>query len=132
MRKYLLLLFVFGVALTNRSFSQSRGTVKGVVTDTASGKQGMSNATISIAPLAGDSTQAEFTVSGKGGTFSLRAVKTGQYKLLITFEGYNAVDQRVNMPDAGGIIDLGTIVMSRADKMLAEGAIQRPPMGVKK
>jgi len=132
MKKVLLYLLTFTLIITTRSFSQSniRGTVKGVLMDTTDGKQPLVNATISVTPLNGDSTQAEFTVSGKGGAFQMRGIRAGQYRLLITYEGYQHIEKRVNIQDSASVIDFSTLYMARADKMLAEVVIQRPPMGI--
>ncbi len=134
MGKYLLLLLLSGVLFTTRSFSQSkiRGSVKGTLIDTTGGKQPMANATVSVTPLAGDSSQAEFTVSDKKGGFSLGGIPVGQYRLLITYEGYEAVDRRFSISDSGAVVDFSTLYMQHADKMLEAVVIQRPPMSIKK
>src|SRR5579859_6606225 len=134
MKKALLFLLLSTLVFTTNSFSQSntRGTVKGVLVDTAGGRQSLVNATVSITPLGGDSTDAEYTVSGKGGIFQFKGIRVGQYKLLITYEGYQHIDRRVNISDSTPVVDLATLFMNRADNMLAEVVIQRPPLGIKK
>jgi hypothetical protein len=134
MKKALIFLLILTLAGATRSFSQSntRGTVKGVLVDTAGGRQPLVNATVSITPLGGDSTDAEYTVSGKGGIFQFRGIRVGQYKLLITYEGYNHIERQVRISDTNSVVDLSTLYMTRADKMLAEVIIQRPPLGIKK
>lgn len=134
MKKYLFLLSAGVIFFATRSFSQStaRGTVKGVLMDTTGGKQPLINATVSVTPLGGDSSQAEFTVSGKGGAFQFRGIRVGQYRLLITYEGYQHIEKRIAISDSVPVVDLSTLYMARADKMLAEVVIQRPPLGIKK
>jgi hypothetical protein len=134
MKKALFYLLIFTLGFATHSLSQSnmRGTVKGVLVDTAGGRQALVNATISITPLGGDSTDAEYTVSGKGGIFQFNRIKAGQYKLLITYEGYNHIERQVRISDSASVVDLSTLYMNRSDKMLAEVVIQRPPLGVKK
>ena len=134
MKKALYLLLIGTLLCVTHSFSQSntRGTVKGVLVDTLGGRQPLVNATISITPLGGDSTETEYTVSGKGGVFQIRGIRVGQYRLLITYEGYNHIDRQVRISDSSSNVDLSTVYMTRADKMLAEVIIQRPPVGVKK
>jgi len=68
---FFLLLSTFGFATNSFSQSNTRGTVKGMLVDTAGGRQPLVNATVSITPLGGDSTDAEYTVSGKGGIFQI-------------------------------------------------------------
>ncbi|HEV9036655.1 MAG TPA: TonB-dependent receptor [Puia sp.] len=104
--------------------------MKGVLIDSSEGHQPMANATISVTPLAGDSSDAEYTVSDKKGAFSMRGISRGQYRLLITYEGYQAIDKRFSISDSGAVIDFSTLYMQRADKMLAAVVIQRPPMSV--
>jgi len=134
MKKALLFLLLSTLVFTTNSFSQSntRGTVKGVLVDTAGGRQSLVNATVSITPLGGDSTDAEYTVSGKGGIFQFKGIRVGQYKLLITYEGYNHIERQVRISDSSSVVDLATLYMNRSDKMLAEVVIQRPPLGIKK
>ena len=134
MKKALFFLLLLTLLDVTRSFSQSntRGTVKGVLVDTAGGRQPLVNATVSITPLGGDSTDAEYTVSGKGGVFQFKSIRVGQYKLLITYEGYNPIERQVRISDSNSVVDLSTLFMNRSDKMLAEVVIQRPPLGIKK
>jgi len=130
-KKFLILLFMSLLFFATRSFSQSRGSVKGVLMDSTEGHQPMYNATISVTPLAGDSTDAEYTVSDKKGAFSMRGIRRGQYRLLITYEGYQPIDKQFSISDSGSAIDFGTLYLQRADKMLAAVVIQRPPMAVR-
>ncbi|GGB10298.1 outer membrane beta-barrel protein [Puia dinghuensis] len=134
MKKFALFLLTGAFFLATPSFSQSniRGTVKGVLMDTTDGKQPLVNATISVTPLAGDSTDAEYTVSGKGGAFQMKGLRAGQYRLLITYEGYQHIAKRFSISDTSSVVDFSTLYMRHADKMLAEVIIQRPPMGIKK
>src|SRR6185437_16560914 len=133
MKKFVILLLATAVLFTTRSYSQSniRGSVKGVLIDSSEGHQPMANATISVTPLAGDSTDAEYTVSDKKGAFSMRGIRRGQYRLLITYEGYQPIDKHFSISDSGSAIDFGTLYLQRADKMLAAVVIQRPPMAVR-
>ena len=132
MKKFLIILLASAVLFTTRSYSQSniRGSVKGVLMDSSEGRQPMYNATISVTPLAGDSSDAEYTVSDKKGIFSMRGIRRGQYRLLITYEGYQPIDKRFSISDSGAVIDFSTLYMQRADKMLTAVIIQRPPMSV--
>jgi hypothetical protein len=134
MKKALIFTLILILGIATRSFSQSntRGAVKGILVDTAGGRQALANATVSITPLGGDSTDAEYTVSGKGGVFQFKGIRVGQYKLLITYEGYNHIERQIRISDSSSLVDLSTLYMNRSDKMLAEVVIQRPPLGIKK
>lgn len=135
MGKYLLLVLVSLILCATRSYSQSKvkGSVTGSLIDTTGGKQTpMGNATVSVTPIGGDSTDAEFTVSDKKGVFSMRSIPAGQYRLLITYEGYQAIDRRFAISDSGAMVNFNTLYMQHADNMLEAAIVQRPPMGIKK
>ncbi|HEY4061794.1 MAG TPA: outer membrane beta-barrel protein [Puia sp.] len=134
MRKYLVLLFLGGFFFTTHSFAQSKvkGTVRGVLLDSIGGKQPMVTATISVRPLGADSSEAEFVVSDKKGAFQFRGLTVGQYFLLVTYEGYQALGRNFSIKDSAANPDLGILYMQRADNTLAAVIVQRPPMGIKK
>jgi len=132
MSKYVLLLLLSGLFFAKPSFSQSkvRGTVKGVLVDSAHGKQPLQNATISIRPLGGDSSDAEYAVSDKKGAFQFRGLTAGQYFVLITYEGYQHMGRNITISDSSANVDLSTLLLQPADEMLAAAIVQRPPMGI--
>src|SRR6202041_3345546 len=110
MSKYVLLLLLSGLFFATPSFSQGNvhGTVKGVLVDSAHGKQPLQNATISIRPLGGDSTTAEYAVSDKKGAFQFRGLTAGQYFVLITYEGYQHMGRNITISDISVNVDLST------------------------
>ena len=132
MSKNVLLLLLSGLFFAKPSFSQSkvRGTVKGVLVDSAHGKQPLQNATISIRPLGGDSSDAEYAVSDKKGAFQFRGLTAGQYFVLITYEGYQHMGRNITISDSSANVDLSTLLLQPADEMLAAAIVQRPPMGI--
>src|SRR6201999_390529 len=110
-----------------------KGSVKGVLIDTTAGQQPLSNATVSVTALAADSSDGEFTVSDKKGAFQVRGIKPGQYRLLITYEGYQHISRNFSITgDSTSNIDFGPLYMQLSDKMLTAVVIQRPPMQAKK
>ena len=84
MRKFLLLAMF--ACLGFAGFGQSNGTIKGKITDTLF-KQDLSEATISILH-AKDSTPVTFTIADAKGSFQIKDLDTGLYRLLITYQGY--------------------------------------------
>ena len=135
MSKYLVLVLVSLILCATRSYSQSKvkGFVSGSLVDTTGGKRTpMGNATVSVTPLGGDSTDAVYTVSDKRGDFTVKGITAGEYKLLITFEGYQAIDRRFTISDSGSMVNYNTLYMQHADNMLEAAIVQRPPMGIKK
>jgi hypothetical protein len=123
-----------GLIFANPSFSQSntRGSVKGLIVDSAGNKQPLPNATVSVRPLGADSTQAEYAVSNKTGAFLFRGLPVGQYFVLITYEGYAHVGRNIRIADSNANVDLGTIFLQRSDELLEAAIVQRPPMGIRK
>lgn len=134
MSKYVLLLLLSGLFFAKPSFSQGKvnGTVKGVLVDSAHGKLPLQNATVSIRPLGGDSSTAEYSVSDKKGSWGFRGVSAGQYFILITYEGYTHIGRNISVSDSNANVDLGTIFMQPSDELLAAAIVQRPPMGIHK
>lgn len=135
MGKYAFILLLSLALFVTRSYSQSKvkGFISGTLVDTTAGKQTpMGNATVSVTPLAGDSTDAQYTVSDKRGDFTIRGITAGQYKLLITYEGYSPISRRFSISDSSSMINLNTVYMQHSDAMLEAAIVQRPPMGIKK
>src|ERR1700744_922602 len=132
MSKYVLLMLLSGFFFATPSFSQSKvqGTVRGILIDSAHGKQPLQNATISIRPLGADSSEAEYAVSDKKGAFQFRGLTAGQYFILITYEGFQHIGRNVSISDSNANVDLASIYMQPADEMLAAAIVQRPPMGI--
>src|ERR1700722_13007491 len=133
-----LLLFLF-LWVIHPSFSQEahppsaqriKGSIRGKVVDSA-GKQVLGDATVSVTPDR-DSTEAEYAIADKSGNFGFRNLNPGNYRLLITFEGYRHISRRFTITAANKDIDLATINMQRATDILQEVVIQRPPMQIKK
>src|SRR5579863_8884935 len=132
MSKYVFLMVFMGLIYATPSFSQTRGSVKGVIVDSNANSQPLQNATVSVRPLGADSTQAEYAVSNKTGAFVFRGLPAGQYFVLITYEGYAHIGRNIRITDSAADVDLATIFLQRSDEMLEAAIVQRPPMGVKK
>lgn len=134
MGKYVLFLLLGGLFFTTRSFSQSkvRGSVKGAIVDTAHGRQLLADATVSITPAGKDSSEAEYTITDKKGSFRFSGIPGGQYRLLITFQGYKPIDKKITISETNKDIDLGTMNFLPTDQMMEAVIVQRPPITVKK
>ena len=131
MRKAIAFVF-FITAFGFYSFSQPKikGSVKGIIIDTA-GKQNLEQATVSVTPV-GDSLGAQFVVTNKQGAFMVRSLNTGNYRLIITFEGYQPIVKKFQIDTSNLVIDFGTLYMEKVTDVMAEVIIQRPPMSIKK
>lgn len=131
MKCFAVFLTVLLTFILNECFSQSKiaGSVKGRIVDTA-GKQDLSQATVSVTPV-NDSSAAQFVVTNKQGAFLVRNLKAGKYRLIITFEGYQAVVKRFTIDTTELTVDFATIYMQKATQEMAAVIVQRPPMSVK-
>jgi hypothetical protein len=133
MGKYVLLILLACLIFTTHSFSQAKvkGSVMGMIVDTA-GKQSLASATVSVAPK-GDSTPTaiQFVVTNKQGSFMVRNLGAGDYRLVVSFEGYAPVLKNFTISAAAPIVDLATIHMQKASTELEAAIVVRPPMGVK-
>lgn len=128
MRKFLLFVLLCGAAYAANS--QSNGTIKGKLIDTLF-KQSLSDATISIM-LSADSTPVSFAVADSKGLFEIKDLDTGQYRILITFQGYRSFSKTFIISKDFKNIDLGTIYMDKQSVLLDEVIVERPPISVKK
>lgn len=131
MTRFAVLLTVLLTFILNDCFSQAKvtGTVKGRIVDTA-GKQDLSQATVSVTPVS-DSSAAQFVFTTKDGSFLVRNLKPGDYRLLITFEGYKAIFKKFSISPVNLTVDFSSMYMQKATDMLEAVIVQRPPMAVK-
>ena len=91
MSKGFVFLVLFLVAFVFHVHSQARvrGSVRGIIADTA-GKAPMSDATVSVTPEL-DTADAQFAITDKRGGFAFKGLDPGKYHLIITFQGYRHV-----------------------------------------
>jgi len=132
MRWQIFLLTCACCCITLFTYAQTkiRGSVKGTIVDTTS-KQDLSYASVSVTPDS-DSTEAEFTVTDKHGSFSVKDLRPGDYRLLITFEGLLHISKKFSITATKKDIDFGIIYMYKAVDMLHEVVIERRPISIKK
>jgi hypothetical protein len=127
--------FLIGTLLllfTQLSFSQSKikGSVTGKIADTLE-KQDLSQATVSVTPLS-DSSDIQFVVTNKQGVFLIRNLKSGKYRLLISYEGYEPILKMFTITADQLTVDLGTLYIQKAFNLLPGVTVQQPPMSIKK
>lgn len=138
MNKYATLLLAFFLSLAVHSLGQGnapgkiRGSVKGKVVDSsATPAANLPDATVSIAPE-WDSTETQFAITNKNGEFSFKSLVAGNYRLIISFEGYRHIIKRFSINATSKDLDFATVGMQRVSDMLQEVVVQRPPMSIKK
>ncbi len=137
----ILLLFVFLLLSGTSAFSQINnptaaktkisGSVKGIIADTT-GKQDMSEATVSVKPIGADSSDIQFATTNEKGFFQVKNLHAGSYRITISFEGYRHVRREITISSDNKDIDLGILNMRKSTEMLEEVTIERPPMAIHK
>ncbi len=126
-----ILLALFALSIASGAFAQKAdGSIKGKLIDTAA-KMPLANATVSVLN-AKDSSLATFTLSSKTGTFEVKGLSTGPYRLIVSSKGYVEMKKNLELTDANKAIDLGNISLQKDYKTL-EGVvvISEAPIQVK-
>jgi len=131
MKNKLLVLILTLFVLQHDCKSQKKisGSVKGSLTDT-SHHEIMANATISVLSNA-DSSAISHTLTDNKGAFSIKNLDAGAYLLLASFQGYQRVEKKFSISVRNSVIDLGIINMEKANEMLEEVIVERPPIIIK-
>ncbi|MFZ9387806.1 MAG: carboxypeptidase regulatory-like domain-containing protein, partial [Chitinophagaceae bacterium] len=130
MNKIFTLSVFFILLLTSANAQKSDGTIRGKLTDT-SGKQPLNGATVSVIS-AKDSSLATFTLSNKQGVFEIKGLETGDYQLVVSFQGFETLKKTFSITTQQKAIDLGELAIQKEYKTL-EGVvvISEPPVVVK-
>jgi hypothetical protein len=118
MKKTLSLLLVL-LCVSSIVFAQkSDGTVKGKLVDT-SAHQSLASATVSLLQKA-DSSLVTFTLSNKDGAFEIKGLDNGNYRLMVSFQGYQTLKKEVDITTPLHNVDLGNLLMQKEYKALGE------------
>jgi Outer membrane protein beta-barrel family/Carboxypeptidase regulatory-like domain len=130
---FLLSVEIYAFAQKNNGNTKEKiqGSVRGIIADTA-GKQDMSEATVSVTSLEADSSDAQFVTTDKNGFFQVKNLRSGNYRLLITFEGYRHIRKGFTVSGDNRDINLGLMYMQRATDLMQEVVVQRPPVTIRK
>lgn len=131
MRK-LLTLIVLLTTLSVASQAQRKisGTIKGKLVDTLY-KEVLSEATVTVLnPV--DSSVVTYTISNAKGEFEVKDLDSGNYRLMISYQGYQPYSQRFTISSELTMIDLGQVQMERRSTTLAEVVVEAPPIQIKK
>jgi hypothetical protein len=97
---------------------KNNGIVRGTLKDSAS-SQGLHDATVSIIN-AKDSSLISFTLSSNSGYFEIKNVATGNYFLLVSYQGFRTLRKPFTVKESGPIADLGVVAMAQDYKLLGE------------
>ncbi|TAH05636.1 MAG: hypothetical protein EAZ16_01650 [Sphingobacteriales bacterium] len=130
MRKIFTLILLQAAAFSLFAQKQNSGSIKGRLADTAS-KQVLSEATISVIDIKDSSTVA-YTVSDTKAAFEIQGLERGDFRLIISFQGYEPIKKEFTLSAEKPSADFGTFYMKRASTLLAEVIVERPPVMIKK
>jgi hypothetical protein len=116
MKKTFTLLFftasLFGIAQAQKA----DGGIKGKLIDTAA-KQPISDATVSVIS-AKDSSLASYVLSDKQGSFEIKGLDSGQYRLVVSHQGYMETKKTFSITTANKNLNLGNLAISKDYKTL--------------
>jgi uncharacterized membrane protein YgcG len=134
MVKYVLFVIITLFFHATASFSQTKikGSIRGTLVDTVGGSQVLGNATVALMPVKGDSTDTDFIITDKKGTFAFKGLDSGSYRLEISYQGYNSIRRTITIDATTQDHDLAVLYMSRSNDELEAVVVQRPPITVKK
>ena len=94
MRNLFTLLFFCGFIFSAQA-QQTDGTIRGKLVDTL-GQQPLSDATISILRVS-DSSLVTFTLSNKQGSFEIKGLAEGNYRLIISHQSFEPFSRLVTV-----------------------------------
>ena len=120
MRISILFLFLFAFLSPTVFAQRADGSIKGKLIDSTS-KQPIADATVSVVS-ARDSSLASFSLSSKQGSFEIKNLLPGDYKLVVSSKGLQEIRQPFSISSEKKLIDLGTLTMNKDYKML-EGVV---------
>ena len=92
------------------------GVVKGKLTDTVF-RESLAEATVSLLSIT-DSSVVGFTLANANGEFELKAIDTGAYRLVITFQGYETLSKNIHISLLRTVVDLGIIHLDKKSTCL--------------
>jgi hypothetical protein len=111
--------------------AQKEGSIKGLITDTASGLP-LNGATVTVL-LAKDSSLVSFSRTNSNGYFSIRSLDKGAYRLLVTHVGYLNISREFVVTTTLTDIDFGTIAINNKSTLLQEVTVtqEKPPVVIR-
>ncbi|HEY4061791.1 MAG TPA: outer membrane beta-barrel protein [Puia sp.] len=123
-------LFFLIVSISSLSvFAQRNGTVRGRLQDTAA-HQPVPDATITILQ-AKDSSLVSFSRTGASGSFLLKGLSPGSYRLQITHVGYRGVVRSFTLTETVKDLDLGEIGLTGKSDQLEEATVMVAPVTIR-
>lgn len=132
MQKFYLISCFLIMGLASVSVAQKRvsGSVTGALVDTLY-KESMADATVSVLHPADSSVEA-FALTDAKGHFEVKGLEPGNYRVLISFQGYQNISRKITISDTHPVAELGTVFMEKRVQTLNEVVVEQPPIIIKK
>lgn len=115
-------LFVFGQAPRVAIADLNDGTISGVIIDSTSSKP-VEFATVALMDLTSEKP-VDGSVCDDKGKFTIKNIAPGNYRVVISFIGYETKTIRVAVPEKNNTINLGTIKISDSAEILKEVTVE--------
>lgn len=128
-RKLTVLLFLAFTLFTTHAQAQGRiGLVKGIVTDSLSGKP-LVNATINVLD-ASDSSLISFARSKETGVFEVQKLNAGNFLLMVSYTGFSKITRKFTITASEPVADFGSLQMT-SNSTLDEVTVTAAPVQIK-
>lgn len=128
-------IYFFSLLITFFSFSNTltaqvkTGILKGKLVDSTS-KQSFRNATITVLSKI-DSSVVTYGLTQANGTFEITNIPFGEYNFLVSFIGYQSIQDRFIVTAITPTFNTGTIYLIRPSNVLKEVVIKAAPVAIK-
>ena len=112
------------------SFAQNV-TIQGILADSLQSPL-MSATVVLLNPQ--DSTMEYFAITTSTGNFKIKNIKRGEYIFQASYIGYESIFNPIDLSDAKELLQMGTLVLKREQKLLGEVTVnaERIPILIKK
>ncbi|HEY0677176.1 MAG TPA: outer membrane beta-barrel protein, partial [Chitinophagaceae bacterium] len=94
------------------------GIVRGSLKDSVSGQM-LYDATVSVVRTR-DSALISFTITSNSGYFEVRNLSPGDYRIIVSYQGFKTMKKSFSISAGNPLLDLGTIIMDRSYTTLDE------------
>jgi len=119
---------ILGLSVFLPAIAQRNGTVNGKLLDTINNRP-VAGATVTVLDKK-DSSLVSFTMTGNDGSFEIKGLAEGAYRLLITHVNYHNSSKLFTVTTTASPVELGNLVMSDLTKTLGEVVVESeaPPV----
>jgi uncharacterized membrane protein YgcG len=130
MKKLFTLFFITLVFATAGYAQNVSGSIQGKLYDSLY-VDNLVDATVTVLH-ATDTTVVTYTLADARGEFRIKNIPAGNYRLMISYQGYAPKYIKFSIKADSANVQLGTVYMKKKDDMLKEVVVEAPPITVKK